>query len=631
MHGLSGDSLRRRNSSANVRSPSAAAVVGRGNGARGVSHAVGRKHLLSSILPCRVLVLVCLGLALLMSLAWVAHRSSNTSEGTPRWWWLSSSDAKTFSMLSPTPQLTSTPTTKQHDAHQTQAASSRLSPSNTSTPAAMPHADPSLGRVVIIGSGLAGQSAAIEAVRQGAKEVVLIEKEARLGGNSAKATSGINGWGTAVQKAAGVHDSGELFEEDTFASGKGGNCQPELVRTLSKHSAEAIEWLSSFGIPLTVITQLGGASRKRCHRAPDKPDGTPLPIGFTIVRMLEDYIRTNLSDTVRIETDARLISLMHSKEGDREEVQGIKYATQIGSGEVQTRELKARAVILATGGFSNDHTTNSLLQQYAPQLSSFPTTNGAWATGDGVKAARELGVALVDMDKVQLHPTGLLDPKDPNAKTLFLGPEALRGSGGVLLNKNGERFVNELDLRSVVSQAIIAQNNVYPGTESRRYAYCVLNDAAADAFGRSSLSFYWKKLGLFSEAADVAALAALIGCPVDTLMHTLSEYEKTSSGQHPCPKTGKKVFPNVLGPQGPYYVALVTPSIHYTMGGCLISPAAEILNEQMHPIPGLYGAGEVTGGVHGGNRLGGNSLLECVVFGRIAGREAAHHLGTEGS
>ncbi|CBZ30669.1 putative NADH-dependent fumarate reductase [Leishmania mexicana MHOM/GT/2001/U1103] len=486
---------------------------------------------------------------------------------------------------------------------------------------------PSVNRVVIIGSGLAGQSAAIEAAREGAKEVVLIEKEARLGGNSAKATSGINGWGTAVQKAAGVDDSGELFEKDTFVSGKGGICQAELVRTLSDHSAESIEWLSSFGIPLTVITQLGGASRKRCHRAPDKPDGTPLPIGFTIVRALENYIRTNLSGTVLIETSARLISLTHRKEGDVEVVRGITYATQTGGGEEQTRELHADAVILATGGFSNDHTPNSLLQQYAPQLSSFPTTNGVWATGDGVKAARELGVALVDMDKVQLHPTGLLDPKDPNAKTLFLGPEALRGSGGVLLNKNGERFVNELDLRSVVSQAIIAQDNVYPGTESRRYAYCVLNDAAADAFGRSSLNFYWKKMGLFSEATDVAALAALIGCPEETLTHTLSEYEKISGGQNPCPLTGKSVFPCVLGTQGPYYVALVTPSIHYTMGGCLISPAAEILNEQMHPILGLFGAGEVTGGVHGGNRLGGNSLLECVVFGRIAGRHAARHLG----
>ncbi|XUY36781.1 NADH-dependent fumarate reductase, putative [Leishmania panamensis] len=440
-----------------------------------------------------------------------------------------------------------------------------------------------------------------------------------------------NAWGTAVQKAAGVHDSGELFEKDTFASGKGGSCQPELVRTLSDHSAEAIEWLSSFGIPLTALTQLGGASRKRCHRAPDNPDGTPLPIGFTIVRALENYIRTNLSDIVRIETNARLISLMHSKEDDAVVVQGITYATQTASGEGKIRKLQARAVILATGGFSNDHTANSLLQQYAPQLSSFPTTNGVWATGDGVKAARELGVKLVDMDKVQLHPTGLLDPKDPSNRTKYLGPEALRGSGGVLLNKNGERFVNELDLRSVVSQAIIEQNNVYPGSGGSKFAYCVLNEAAAKLFGKNFLGFYWHRLGLFEKVEDVAGLAKLIGCPEENVTATLKEYKELSSKKlHACPLTNKNVFPCTLGTEGPYYVAFVTPSIHYTMGGCLISPSAEMqtiddtgVTPVRRPILGLFGAGEVTGGVHGGNRLGGNSLLECVVFGRIAGARAA--------
>ncbi|SYZ69403.1 Pyridine_nucleotide-disulphide_oxidoreductase/FAD_dependent_oxidoreductase/Glucose_inhibited_division_protein_A/FAD_binding_domain/NAD(P)-binding_Rossmann-like_domain_containing_protein [Leishmania braziliensis MHOM/BR/75/M2904] len=398
--------MRRRNSSANARTSSRTATVGCGRRHRWGSPAVGQKRLVSSLPRRRVLVPVCLGLALLMSFVWVTHRSSETSRGNPTSWWrLSSSETKAFSSSTPLPHPTLTPALDQLNAAESQAAPSDLSLSTTSAPAAMSDIASSLNRVVVIGSGLAGQCAAIEAARHGAKEVVIIEKETRLGGNSAKATSGINAWGTAVQKAAGVHDSGELFEKDTFASGKGGSCQPELVRTLSDHSAEAIEWLSSFGIPLTALTQLGGASRKRCHRAPDNPDGTPLPIGFTIVRALENYIRTNLSDIVRIETNARLISLMHSKEDNAVVVQGITYATQTASGEGKIRKLQARAVILATGGFSNDHTANSLLQQYAPQLSSFPTTNGVWATGDGVKAARELGVELVDMDKVQLHPT----------------------------------------------------------------------------------------------------------------------------------------------------------------------------------------------------------------------------------
>jgi flavocytochrome c len=605
MSGASGEPMRRRNTSIPGRH-----VAGDGNTAVATAN---RKRSASTSTRFFLKVTLVL-LALLFGVCFVHQKTRD--EGY--WGWGQSQ--KDTSPSSPSPSLGSPSTAP----HTTETLSGRIQVSTPSTNINMSRAASNLGRVVVIGSGLAGQSAAIQAARDGVREVVIIEKEPRMGGNSAKATSGINGWGTQVQKAAGIQDSGELFESDTFVSGKGGHCQPALVKTLSDHSAEAVEWLSSFGIPLTVLSQLGGASRKRCHRAPDKPDGTPMPVGFTIVKTLENYIRTNLSDKVRIETNARLTSLLRDEGSNAPAVYGIAYAQKNENGEEQTRELLADAVILATGGFSNDHTDNSLLKEYAPQLSSFPTTNGVWATGDGVKAARELHVKLIDMDKVQLHPTGLLNPKDPNAKTVFLGPEALRGSGGVLLNKKGERFVNELDLRSVVSQAIIAQDNVYPGSENRRFAYCVMNDAAADAFGRGSLNFYWKKMGLFSEAADVAALADLIGCPVDTLTKTLNEYERLSSdGQHPCPLTGKNVFPCVLGAQGPFYVAYVTPSIHYTMGGCLISPSAEILSEQLVPIRGLYGAGEVTGGVHGGNRLGGNSLLECVVFGRIAGRTAA--------
>ncbi|EPY28052.1 NADH-dependent fumarate reductase [Strigomonas culicis] len=408
---------------------------------------------------------------------------------------------------------------------------------------------------------------------------------------------------------------------------------------LSERSADAINWLSSFGVPLTVLSQLGGASRKRCHRAPEKPDGTPLPIGFTLVKTLEQHLRTELAASVQIETSATLTRLLSQPvvlPSGREvlQVKGVEYRKAskpegAEKEEVESRHLDADSVILATGGFSNDHTSDSLLKEYAPNLSAFPTTNGPWATGDGVKLARELGVALVDMDKVQLHPTGLLNPKDPNGRSVFLGPEALRGAGGILLNKSGERFINELDLRSVVSEAILKQDNVFPGSDHRRFAHCVLNEEAATLFGKGTLGFYWKKFGLFTYAEDVAALAQLIGCDEPTLRETLTQYEATSSAKTPCPITGKNVFPCVLGPQGPFYVAYVTPSIHYTMGGCLISPSAEIQSANTtalggrQSILGLFGAGEVTGGVHGGNRLGGNSLLECVVFGRIAGRRAS--------
>jgi flavocytochrome c len=495
-------------------------------------------------------------------------------------------------------------------------------------------------RVIVIGGGLAGCAAAIEAADCGAT-VILIEKEARLGGNSAKATSGINGWGTRTQAVNHVLDNCKFFERDTFLSGKGGHCDPGLVRTLSVKSADAISWLESFGIPLTTLYQLGGASRKRCHRAPDQKDGTPVPIGFTIMKTLDEHIRTKLQGRITILNETTVTSLMHDTtampDGSREiRVSGVRYKSLADpSGTEMT--LPADAVVLATGGFSNDQTHNSLLREYAPQLFGVPTTNGTFATGDGVKMARALGATLVDMDKVQLHPTGLIDPKDPANKTKYLGPEALRGSGGILLNNQGERFVNELDLRSVVSQAIMDQGNEYPNSGGSKFAYCVLSEEAAHLFGINGLTYYWKTQGLFTRVNDIKELAELIGCPKEQLRNSLETYELLSTEKKPCPLTGKIVYPSVVGLKGPYYVAYVTPSIHYTMGGCFISPAAELLMEHhavnvfedQRPIIGLFGAGEVTGGVHGKNRLGGNSLLECVVFGKIAGDRAATILRKE--
>lgn len=487
-------------------------------------------------------------------------------------------------------------------------------------------------RVVVAGGGLAGLCASIEAARCGA-QVILLEKSGRLGGNSAKATSGINAWGTRPQAQQGVIDGDKYFERDTYLSGIGGSCDGGLVRMLSVKSSDAIKFLSDFGIPLTVLSQLGGHSRKRCHRAPDKSDGTPVPIGYTIMKTLEDYIRKHLAKHITIMVNSPVKTLIRQvipqvDGSERIKVLGVVFKPE---GSVEDVTLYADAVVLATGGFSNDSTPNSLLREFAPHLYGRPTTNGAFATGDGVKMARETGAQLIDMDKVQLHPTGFIDPKDPSNSTKFLGPEALRGSGGVLLNKNGERFVNELDLRSVVSKAINEQKNVYPNSNGCNVAYCVLNEAAAKLFGPSALQFYWKKQGLFSFAEDVNGLAKLMDCSVDNLVSTLSTYESLSSSKTPCPQTGKRVFPCVVGPKGPFYVATITPSIHYTMGGCLISPSAEVQSLYINtsvfgsrrPIQGLFGAGEVTGGVHGKNRLGGNSLLECVVFGRIAGDRAA--------
>eukprot|EP00933_Yihiella_yeosuensis_P035291 TRINITY_DN28813_c0_g1_i1.p1 TRINITY_DN28813_c0_g1~~TRINITY_DN28813_c0_g1_i1.p1 ORF type:complete len:1144 (-),score=274.87 TRINITY_DN28813_c0_g1_i1:435-3866(-) len=482
--------------------------------------------------------------------------------------------------------------------------------------------------VIVVGGGLAGISAAIEASKARAK-VTLLEKEADLGGNSAKATSGINACGTRVQRQAGVDDDGRYFERDTHVSAKGGKSELGCVSMLGSKSAEAIHWLiDEMGVPLTALSQLGGHAKKRTHRVPPRADGTPVPVGYTIMQHARAAAKG--IPNIEVRTSCTLTRLLKKDTEDgRMEVTGVEYKDAEG----KVVELPADSVVLTTGGFGFDHSDGSLMQKYRPDLVGVPTTNGSFADGHAIKFGEDIGASLVDMDKVQLHPTAFVDPKDPKAHTKYLGPEALRGSGGILLDQKGRRFVNELDLRSVVSKKILDHCDPYKmpdGTEGRPWAWCLLNEEAQEKFGKPMLSFYKDQVGLFEAAADTKELAEKIGCDEQNVIETLKEYASAADTKI-CTKTGKVVFPSrVCETDKSFILARITPCIHYCMGGLQISSSAEVLAPAKHGAVGkttkirrLFAAGECTGGVHGGNRLGGNSLLECVVFGRLAGDRAA--------
>ena len=298
--------------------------------------------------------------------------------------------------------------------------------------------------VIVVGGGLAGLSATIEAVRHGA-QVTIVEKEKSLGGNSAKATSGMNGAGTVAQRNLAIEDTPEALVSDTMKSGSG-RSSSELVSILATNSASAVEFLTSFEVGLTNVVQLGGHSVPRTHRIPPTKDGKPVAVGFTIVATLKKYVENDLSRRVSVLTNSIFRGLLW--EGDR--VVGVKYQAVDGS----EHQLRGN-VILTAGGFANDRTAaDSLLVKYVPKLSKLPTTNGAWATGDILKLTAGDGLSLVDMDQVQVHPTGFIEPSRPDAETKFLAPEALRGCGALLLDPSGRRFVNELGRRDHVTRAI---------------------------------------------------------------------------------------------------------------------------------------------------------------------------------
>lgn len=290
-------------------------------------------------------------------------------------------------------------------------------------------------RIIIIGGGLAGLSAAIEAHDRGA-EVILIEKEARLGGNSAKATSGMNAVYTWVQRVHQINDTYDLFYNDVLVSSKFPKGKPQpLIQTLVRESKSAHEFLERHGLSLSLISQCGGHSQPRTHRD-QPPEGVIRNVGMSIIQTLSQSVKNR---SIEIKTSTRVTELIREN------------GAVVGIISNKT-EFRADIVILASGGFGNDR--EDLLRTYAPHLIDYPSTNGPFATGDLLKAASSIGADLVDMKEIQVHPTGLVDAKNPNQKTLFLAAESLRAYGAILIC-NGKRFVNELGRRDEVTDAII--------------------------------------------------------------------------------------------------------------------------------------------------------------------------------
>merc|ERR1711963_1326680 len=297
-------------------------------------------------------------------------------------------------------------------------------------------------------------------------------------------------------------------------------------------------------------------------------------------------------------------------------------------------------VILCSGGFGADFTQQSLLAKYRPDLMHLPTTNGEHCTGDGIKMGEAVGGKSIDLEWVQVHPTGLVKPDDPDAKIKFLAAEALRGVGGLVLDANGKRFANELGRRDYVTGEM--WKNKPP------FRLC-LNKAASDEIIWHCKHYTGRGVMKFYESGE--ALAKEMGIPVSVLEETHEAHyqaakktEKDPNGgswpAYPSGKSwdeasgktgsGKKFYHNIIPGSAvksePFYVAIITPVIHYCMGGLEIDVDSAVLGQKTgKAIPGLYAAGEVAGGIHGNNRLGGNSLLDCVVFGRVAAKAACKY------
>lgn len=447
--------------------------------------------------------------------------------------------------------------------------------------------------VVVVGGGGAGMTAAITVAENG-KKVILLEKSDILGGNTSRASSGMNAAETHYEQEQGVEDSVDLFIEDTMKSGKEIN-DPDLVRTLAENTSEAIDWLDKENAPLSgPLGTMGGLSAKRTHR-PTDAEGNVTSVGNFLVSALG------------VRMDELGIEIITGASVNKIIMKDQKASGVVALGEYgETITVNANAVIVATGGFGGNM---DRIVSLRPDLAGYISTNVATATGDAIDFLGEVGADFVDLEQIQLHPTVI--PTDG-----ALVGEALRGDGAILVNREGVRFTNETGTRDAVSAAevsqtggnvwLIANEEMYEGSavikKLDKSGYLVKGDTLEDL--AAAMEF------------DSAATAALI-----ETVNTWSTY--VASGSDPD-------FSRDIGTpltdlsSGPYYAVNVGPGIHHCMGGVKINTDAQVISTDGTPIPGLYAAGEVTGGIHGANRLGGNAVADIVVFGRIAGENASN-------
>ncbi|KAL4803020.1 FAD binding domain-containing protein [Aspergillus unguis] len=460
-------------------------------------------------------------------------------------------------------------------------------------------------RVIVVGGGLSGLSAAHTIYLNGGN-VLVLDKQAFFGGNSTKATSGINGALTRTQVDHKIQDSVKQFYDDTLKSARD-KARPDLIKVLTYQSASAVEWLQDvFNLDLTLVSRLGGHSQPRTHRGHDaKFPG--MAITYALMQRLEELAEAE-PERVEIIKKARVTGV--NKEGNT--ATGVTFEVD---GESKTAE---GVVVLATGGYAADFGDSSLLKLHRPDTFGLSSTNGTHATGDGQKMLMDIGANGIDMDKVQVHPTGLVDPKDPGAKFKFLAAEALRGEGGLLLNSDGQRFSDELGHRDYVS------GQMWKEKEKGKWPIrLVLNSKASKVLDFHTRHYSGR--GLMKKISG-KELAKEIGCGEAALQKTFDDYNAIADGKKKDP-WNKRFFHNLpFNVDDEFHVAVMEPVLHFTMGGIEINDKAQVLNSEHKPFEGLYACGELAGGVHGANRLGGSSLLGCVVYGRVAGDSASQHL-----
>ena len=452
--------------------------------------------------------------------------------------------------------------------------------------------------VAIIGSGFAGLAAAVSAREAGARAVI-IEKMPHYGGNSIISGGGCCSYDSKLhlrQKLGLGDDSWQLHMDDTIKGGDNKSI-PDLVEVMVKHAPEAIDFFVDIGVQFAdTLPRLGGHSAHRSY----------LAVGNKGIVMTDPLLDTALKkgSDLRLNTAVKRIWRPDAESP----VAGLELETDGKTTELHVK----RAVVIASGGFSQDV---GLRTEFNPNLTdAYNCSNHKGATGECISFARSIGADLIHMEYIQLFPTA--NPKSGGLDKQALDAYSSTGFGSINVDKTGRRFVNELGRRDEVSDAQILGVKDKP-------TYTILNRAIYDALDVSENEIgSGIRSGRVITADSIADLAEKLGMPY--LAETVDRHNSyLAAGKDPDFSKPISSF-MIQMRDGPYYAIAQWPTIHFCMGGLRFDTDARVIDITGNAIPRLYAAGECCGGVHGANRLAGNAIAECMVFGFIAGRNAAN-------